>query len=220
MNNLEILKQRHSVRQYTDQPIEETSRNALQELIGEINAETGLHFQIFFDEPECFTGVLAHYGNFRGVNNYFCLVGKKNGRLEEDCGYYGQQLVMKAQELGLNTCWVALTYSKKKCRAVIDSGEKLVLTIALGHGCTAGVPHHSKNIEELADIPVNAPTWYREGVKAAELAPTAMNQQKFYITLQKDKAYISYAKGSYTKADCGIVRYCFEAVSEHQLIDR
>jgi hypothetical protein len=49
---------------------------------------------------------------FTGVQNYIALIGKKSSSLEEQAGYYGEQLVLTAQQLGLNTCWVAMTVSK------------------------------------------------------------------------------------------------------------
>lgn len=75
-------------------------------------------------------------GLFENANNYIALVGKKGDRLEERCGYYGEKLVLKAQELGLNTCWVVLTHGKS--RAEVAAGEKEVIIISLGYGKTQG----------------------------------------------------------------------------------
>lgn len=114
MEILELMKQRHSVRQYTDRPIEPDKRRVLDTLTAQINADTGLHIQLFYDEPSCFSSMMAHYGKFSGVKNYIALVGPKSPTLDEDLGYYGEVLVLKAQELGLNTCWVAMTHGKSK----------------------------------------------------------------------------------------------------------
>lgn len=78
------------------------------------NRESGLHIQLVLDEPRGFGGLPAHYGKFSGVKNYIALIGKKSPNLEEACGYYGEKIVLRAQQLGLNTCWVAMTYSKVK----------------------------------------------------------------------------------------------------------
>jgi hypothetical protein len=43
--------------------------------------------------------------------------------LEEKTVYYGEKIVLKETELGLSTCWVALTYSKSKTICKIDRGE-------------------------------------------------------------------------------------------------
>ena len=55
-----------------------------------------------------------------------------------------------------------------------------------------------------------APDWFRKGVEAALLAPTAMNQQKFKFTLRGDTVAAKAGMGFYTKVDLGIVKYHFE----------
>jgi hypothetical protein len=37
------------------------------------------------------------------------LIRKKSDDLDEKVGYWGEQLVLLAQTLGLNTCWVGLS---------------------------------------------------------------------------------------------------------------
>ena len=212
MELIEIMRQRHSVRQYTDKKIEEDKRSRLLQKINECNQKSGLHVQIFFDEPKCFDSLMAHYGKFTGVVNYISLVGKKSEDLEEKAGYYGEELVLYAQELGLNTCWVAMTHGKSQ--AVIPAGEKQVCLIALGYGSTQGVPHSNKPINEVCSSTGNIPGWFAQGMEAVMLAPTAVNQQKFFFRLSGEDV-IAAAKGSgfYTKMDLGIVIYHFEAVT-------
>ena len=69
------------------------------------------------------------------------MIGKKSDDLDEKLGYYGERLVLEAQALGLNTCWVGLTYSKQAEHLTIGKDEKLVCVIALGYGATQGVTH-------------------------------------------------------------------------------
>ncbi len=213
METLEIMKQRHSVRQYTDKKIEKEKRDALDELATRINEKTGLHIQIFYDEPKCFNSMIAHYGSFKGVNNYITLVGEKSSKLDESLGYFGEQIVLKAQELGLNTCWVALNHGKSNAK--IDKGEKQVCVIALGYGETNGVPHKSKSVSQVSNYRQGMPEWFLQGVEAALLAPTAVNQQKFYFELLTDNTVkTTSGKGFYTRLDLGIAEYHFEAVTD------
>lgn len=211
MEIIELMKERHSVRQYTDKKIEKEKREVLNTLIAQINQKAGLHIQIIYDEPKCFNSMMAHYGKFDGVNNYIALVGEKS-KPDESLGYYGEQIVLKAQELGLNTCWVAMTHGKSK--AQIDKGEKLVCLISLGYGKTAGAAHKSKKLSEVCNYKKDMPEWFLSGMEAALLAPTAMNRQKFYFELLPDNSIkITCGKGLYTKLDLGIVKYHFEVVS-------
>ena len=211
MEIIELMKERHSVRQYTDKKIEKEKREVLNALIAKINQKAGLHIQIIYDEPKCFNSMMAHYGKFDGVNNYIALVGEKS-KSDESLGYYGEQIVLKEQELGLNTCWVAMTHGKSK--AQIDKGEKLVCLISLGYGKTAGAAHKSKRLSEVCNYKKDMPEWFLSGMEAALLAPTAMNRQKFYFELLPDNSIkITCGKGLYTKLDLGIVKYHFEVVS-------
>lgn len=212
MEILEIMQQRHSVRQYTDRAIEPEKRAVLDALTQEINRKAGLSVQIIYDDPKCFDSFMAHYGKFAGVRNYIALVGKKAPGLDETLGYYGEELVLKAQELGLNTCWVALTHGKSK--AAVGRGEKEVCLIALGYGVTQGVEHKSRPMQELCTCGEPMPEWFRCGMNAAMLAPTAMNQQKFRFELLPDGTVkAACGNGFYTKLDLGIVKYHFEAVT-------
>lgn len=212
MEILEIMQQRHSVRQYTDRAIEPEKRTVLDALTQEINRKAGLSVQIIYDDPKCFDSFMAHYGKFAGVRNYIALVGKKAPGLDEILGYYGEELVLKAQELGLNTCWVALTHGKSK--AAVGRGEKEVCLIALGYGVTQGVEHKSRPMQELCTCGEPMPEWFRCGMNAAMLAPTAMNQQKFRFELLPDGTVkAACGSGFYTKLDLVIVKYHFEAVT-------
>ena len=212
MDLMEAIRRRHAVRQYTDEPLLPEALAALMEETAACNDESGLRIQLVHDEPEAFQGFMAHYGKFAGVRNYIALVGKKAPGLDEILGYYGEELVLKAQELGLNTCWVALTHGKSK--AAVGRGEKEVCLIALGYGVTQGVEHKSRPMQELCTCGEPMPEWFRCGMNAAMLAPTAMNQQKFRFELLPDGTVkAACGSGFYTKLDLGIVKYHFEAVT-------
>lgn len=217
MDLMEAIRARHSVRQYQKRPIEGETLAALQAFIAACNAESGLHIQLVTDEPKAFDCFLAHYGSFRGVENYLALVGKASDGLDEACGYYGEKLVLRAQQLGLNTCWVKLTYKKVPGAIDVGPGEKLALVIAIGYGETGGKPRRSKKAAAVSNMTGDSPEWFRRGVEAALLAPTAVNQQKFYLEQQGDRVAAKAGRGRCTKIDLGIVKYHFEigAGTEH-----
>ena len=126
MDTLEIMKKRHSVRQYMNRAVELSRREEINSLIKDVNVESKLSIQAFYDEPKCFDSFMAHYGKFENVKNYIAIVGNKND--QEKAGYYGEKIVLKCQELGLNTCWVAMTHGKSK--AEITKGQKLLIIIS------------------------------------------------------------------------------------------
>lgn len=207
---IELMKARHSVRQYLSKPIPEEIRKQLDYYTAELNRQGNLHMQIIYDEPECFNSRMAHYGKFENCTNYIAMIGKKASDLEERCGYYGELLVLKAQELGLNTCWVALTHGKSK--AILNPGETEVIIIALGYGKNQGVTHRNKPVRDVSNLADTCPDWFKRGVEAALLAPTAVNQQKFKLTLNDDNTVSAKPGliGSCLKIDLGIIKCHFE----------
>lgn len=210
MDLMDAVKERHSVRSYNGKAIEGDVKTALLSYIEQCNKESGLHIQLITNEPQAFSGFMAHYGKFSGVKNYIAMIGKKDNKLEEKCGYYGEKIVLKAQTLGLNTCWVAMTYSKVKTAFQINSGEKLCLVIAVGYGETKGTGHVMKPSEAVMKAEGPVPEWFQKGIEAALLAPTAMNQQKFLFTLKGNAVAARAGTGFYTKIDLGIAKYHFE----------
>ncbi len=215
MDIYEAVKARRSVRQYLDKPLEESVKSELQDLIAETNKESGLHFQLVCDEPKAFQSRMAKYGHFENVTNYIALVGKKQPRLDEKCGYYGQKIVIAAQMMGLNTCWVASTYKKISDAFTVEKDEKLTVVIAIGYGADSKEERKrkSKSPEDVCYDIQSAPLWFKRGVEFALLAPTAVNQQKFTLNLDgisnKVKAKTA-GFGPEIKVDLGIVKYNFE----------
>ncbi len=212
---------RHSVRRYKALPLTEDVIDKLRQAISECNHESGLNIQLVLGEKRAFTGMLA-YGTFAGVENYMVMVKKKEQALDENVGYYGEKLVLLAQSLGLNTCWVGLSYRKVKDAYEVGNGEKIACMIALGYGQTQGGTHRIKSVEQVSNVSDSTPEWFRQGVEAALLAPTAINQQKFYFEYHapKDgaKAMVVAKRGfsmvGYTHIDLGIAKLHFELAAD------
>lgn len=211
------IEARHSVRAYKDLPLSEEIVKLLEDELVKLNNEGQLHIQLICNEPKAFQGTMAKYGKFRNVNNYLVMAGKKAEDLDERIGYYGEHLVLLAQTLGLNTCWVGLSYSKVPGTYVLDEGEKIACYIAIGYGETQGVGHKIKTVEQVSNASDITPSWFKKGVEAALLAPTAVNQQKFsfeHVGVKNNCHLIRAKKGfsmiGYTKMDLGIAKYHFE----------
>ena len=212
----EAITARHSVRKYIDKEIPADIVTVLQDKIAEYNKVGNLNIQLVLNETRAFTGMLS-YGSFSGVRSYFVMVGKKGADLDERVRYYDEQLVLLAQTLGLNTCWVGLSYRKVPEAYNVGKDEKLACMIALGYGETQGVSHKIKTIEQVSNASDLTPAWFKRGVEAALLAPTAVNQQKFsfeYVGMSNNRHLVRAKKGfsmiGYTQMDLGIAKYHFE----------
>ena len=221
----EAIKARHSVRQYLDKPIEAEKIAQLQALIDESNRKASLHMQLVTNEPKAFAEGMAKYGKFSGIRNYVAMVCKKGD--DTALGYYGEQVVLLAQSLGLNTCWVGLTFSKQPDKFEVRSDEHLVCLVPVGYGTNQGIQHpQKKTIDDVAEdarvesqkskVESNLPEWFINGVEAALLAPTAVNQQLFRFVLRdgnkvEAKKAFSLTNGlGYAPIDLGIAKCHFE----------
>ena len=212
----EAIEARHSVRAYKDQPLSEEIVKVLEDEIVKLNNEGQLHIQLICNEPKAFQGTLAKYGKFRNANNYLVMAGKRADDLDERIGYYGEHIVLLAQTLGLNTCWVGLSYSKVPGTYVLEEGEKIACYIAIGYGETQGSGHKIKTVEQVSNASDITPSWFKKGIEAALLAPTAVNQQKFsfeYVGMSNNRHQVRAKKGfsmiGYTQMDLGIAKYHF-----------
>lgn len=216
------------MRAYKNQPLTEDIVKVLEEQIVALNHEGNLHIQLIQNEPRAFQGTLAKYGKFRNVTSYMVMAGKRADDLDERIGYYGEHLVLLAQTLGLNTCWVGLSYKKIPDTYVLEEGEVIKAYIAIGYGETQGTSHKIKTVEQVSRSAVRTlgssenvsdiiPSWFKRGVEAALLAPTAVNQQKFsfeYVGMNNNRHQVRAKKGfsmiGYTQMDLGIAKYHFE----------
>lgn len=209
----DAIRSRHSVRRYTDQPIDEATADALKKTIERCNEESGLNIQLVLDEPKAFSNKLITYGSFSGVRNYLVMAGPKGPEWEEKIGYYGEKIVIFAQTIDLNTCWVGLTYKKVPGAFTLREGDVIHCVIAIGYGAEQGRQHPMKSLDRFFEAPGGIPEWFVDGLEAAVLAPTAVNQQKFKFILHPDNRVEAKALPSligYTHVDLGIAKYNFE----------
>lgn len=214
---LEAIHQRHSVRHYLSRPLSPEIMQTLQEKINVCNREGNLHIQLVVNETKGFSGIMA-YGSFSGVENYLVMAGKRSDDLDERVGYFGEQLVLLAEQLGLGTCWAGVSYRKVRGTYQLLPDEKIVCMIALGYPNDEGRHTKRKSIAEVSNAGPSTPDWFVRGVEAALRAPTAVNQQKYYLEylppqgdeLPRVRATRRFSMVGYTQMDLGIVKLHFE----------
>ena len=146
---------RSSCRDFSPAPLSPIQRRQLEKAAEICSQRSGLRLQLVCDEPEPFSSLLKGWGRIKGARNYFLLTGPSGDQdLEEKCGFYGEELVLTAQTMGLATCWVGGTYNKKRCAARLAPEEELVCVIAVGSPAHPESPAAGrrplKPLEELA----------------------------------------------------------------------
>lgn len=218
-----VMRERHTVRKYLDKPLPAEVVNKLQARIDLLNQEHNVAMRLVCNDNRAF-GAALRLVLAKGVQNYLVLAAQETPVFEERLGYCSADFMLFAQELGLNTWWVGGTYSKKGAAAgaraagaeaagtadAAQSDHKIIGVVAIGYGAVQGRPHKSKTVSEVSTYEGQAPAWFEEGVKAALLAPTAVNRQAFLVSGRGNEVSITYKKGPLSSADLGIVKYFFE----------
>ena len=209
MTELEAIRARHAVRNYTTKPLSPAIIDGLKEEIEQCNRLGQLHVQLVTENEGTFKSFIPLFGRFKNVRNYIALAAKKRDGFYVECGYYGARLMIKAQQAGLNSCWVTNTYNAQKCAVSLAPDEELTGVIAIGYGAADGTQHKSKSIESLCK-PCSE-QWFINGMNAAALAPTGLNRQNFFIEADGNAVSIHTKDNRpMSQIDLGIVKYHFE----------
>ena len=210
MTEMEAVRSRHSVRKYQDKRIEKEQIDCLEKKIEELNKEGNIHLQFIEDSASTFNKLFNKSAGLGSAPSVIACVGPDDDTLDERVGYFGQKLVIYAQQLGLNTCWVGI-FNRKKIPVEVADNERLVIAIAIGYGETQGKERKTKTADEVVIDLKDVPDWFHAGVEAALLAPTAINQQKFEIIYnENEEVEFKDLGGVLSKIDIGIVKCNFE----------
>ena len=132
MEQKQAIEQRISRRSFLQTPIEQQILRQLLEAIEEVNETSGLTVSYLEDGSDAFAGFKS-YGMFDGVRAMLVLKGNRElAFLKEKVGYYGEQLILKATELGLGSCWVGGTFDRRSAVFEPSPEEEIVCVVPIG----------------------------------------------------------------------------------------
>lgn len=204
----ELIKNRHSVRKYKTDSLTEEHINKINELLEDIN-KNDLSFKLITNE-NIFKNLILGYGFIKNCNNYIVLSGKDDTELEEKVGYYGELLVLKLLEMGINTCFVGGTYKKKKVKNDLPLSHRRVLVLAIGYGVNNGTLAKTKTFDNIS-ISKDVPDWYKKGIEMVLYSPSAVNQKKWQFEFVAPDGVRAISGGKfYPSVDLGIAKLHFE----------
>ncbi|MBQ9068218.1 MAG: hypothetical protein IJ131_04025 [Eggerthellaceae bacterium] len=231
MDLVEAIEQRISCRAFDMRPVEEEKLAALKAEVERINEVGGLNFQLYGPREDG-SALDMSPGMFAGNPPcYVALVGKTGAEAEEKLGYYGEQLVLVATQLGLGTCWVASTYDTDTVRADVGEGEKLWCVLPVGYApakmplkqrtLRAGLRRRDKKMDAIwhGAIPfAQVPEWVQAGVIAAQKGPSAVNSQPYVFSQESADAPVRAeavpARTTLENVDLGIAKCHFQVAAE------
>ncbi len=238
---LEDLRARHSVRAYSSRPVEEEKRNKLKAEATFINShEAGLNFRIVFDDGSPFDSFFKSYGRFKGVQNYLvAIVDPTFPDALERAGYFGEQFVMVARSMGLDSCFVGGTYSASDVPERVEVYEKIAFLIPFGYAAEKSslaqkIWKSNKTRPKGRTLFEGSEEEYREAcqllpalpeaLEAVAAAPSAFNKHPVRIFMQeamdqdgmkkKVLAARTVKKSRYSEIDLGIAKSNFNSITE------
>ena len=220
---LYAMKKRCSRRKYTNRPIDSKCVKELEDNIALYNRESGLNMKLVIGNGgELFNGFRKSYGLFVGVRNYIAMIGGKDlpNRMEK-VGRFGEKIILEATAMGLSTCWVGTSYDKKAATTLCGANDTLDCVIAIGHSdenhslkermMEYGMHRHDKTKESLLESEAPVPEWFRLGMDAVYLAPTARNLRPFVFKYKDGQVSASITTPTETAMiDLGIAKLHFE----------
>ena len=205
-----MMEKRHTVRKYLDKPLDMDLIGLLNDRIERNNCVYNLTFNLITNNSDGLSS-LARLMSNNSVQNYIILAGKDNSDLDKKIGYCGADLILYAQSLGLNTWWCGGMFNGKNALKHLDNKAVRVNgVIAIGYGKTQGVPHKSKTADQVSHYKGKAPEWFKSGIKALLLAPSALNRQPYIVNGEGNKVSLKVKNGTFSQVDLGIGKYFFE----------
>lgn len=220
---LSAMKKRCSRRKYKDVPINFEYVKQLENSIALYNRKSGLNMKLVIGNGgELFNGFRKSYGLFVGVQNYIAMIGSKTlpNRMEK-VGRFGEKIILEATAMGLSTCWVGTSYDKNVAKELCEGNEELDCVIAVGYSdekhslkermMEYGTHRQNKSKEALIEAEEHVPEWFKQGMDAVYLAPTARNLRPFVFEYKDGQVTASTTVPTETAMiDLGIAKLHFE----------
>lgn len=222
MDVMQAIAKRISVRAYADRAVEDEKLDQLEACIRQANDEAGLGMVLV--RPETGGGGLSlAKAMFSGrPSSYVALFAPEDDASHDRLGYFGERVVLLAQQLGLGTCWVFGTYDSASVTVAPRDGEKLYGVIPVGYAAErtplkqrtvrAALRRRDRKPADVYPGYASAPAWVRAGIDAVIAGPSAVNGQPwtFVDTPAGIAATLPVVKSGIEFVDLGIAKLHFQ----------
>jgi Putative TM nitroreductase len=128
---IEIIKERSSRRSYTPQPVEAEKLGALSDFFAALEGPFGGRARfVILDTTgwgEQKINALGTYGTMQGARIFIVGIIRRGEHDMEDFGYQFEQIILRATDLGLGTCWIGGIFNRSRFADKADVREDEVL---------------------------------------------------------------------------------------------
>ncbi len=223
MNIIEAMKGRRSVRTFDGNGINTGQIAELEKAIAESYSPFGGNISIKlrkFDLKEGYKP--STYGMIKGAEDFFLLGIGADETSALSAGYSFEQVVLRAWQLGLGTCWIAATFKGSDFDKGIawPDGEELKVISPVGIAKRPSITEKltrltlgSKNRKPFDNLffytdfktAVPVDDQFREALEMLRLAPSSKNSQPWRALVDGDTVHFYYKpKSPASVLDTGI----------------
>lgn len=223
MNIIQAIKERRSVRSFDGKPLSQEAVSELNKAIEDSYTLFGGNVSIrlkSFDIKGDFKP--STYGVIKGASDFFLMAIGEGEDSDLTAGFRFEQIVLKAWQMGLGTCWIAGTYKGSQFdeRESWPEGESLKVICPVGKaqkprlmekmmrlsiGANNRKPFSTLFFEDDFKSPLNPDNKFGEALEMLRLAPSSTNSQPWRALVNGDKVLFYYKpKYPITVIDMGI----------------
>ncbi|KEO84646.1 nitroreductase family protein [Tumebacillus flagellatus] len=211
----EAVELRHSSRSYTGEPLAADTRQKLQTFLDSgwepyPDSDTRAVLVEGTDQTSrIFKGFIGSYGAVTNAPALIAIVANLDAPyFYEAAGYMGEQCVLYATALGLETCWVGGFFKPDEAGRIagLKQNERVLAVVAVGSAKQGGMASlyeglfkfgstnrgKRKSLEEIHYIEDKTPPrWFFRALEAVQVAPSSFNKQPWHVRYHK-KGMISF----------------------------
>jgi nitroreductase len=230
MSIIETIKQRRSVRSYTGESLTRNQADLIMNYLSGQKAPFGANVRIEWiragGDGDSRPAKLGTYGWVGGATEYLALIYEEAPLAEEGAAYLFEQVILYCTALGLGTCWLGGSFSRKDFgrQVSLEPGEKLRIVSPVGYASEKkrfvesyivgaeknhrtrkpfGAHFFHKNFS--TPLTEDAAGIYAQPLEMVRLAPSANNKQSWRVTLDGETLhfYRTFSYG-FSAIDLGI----------------
>lgn len=223
MNILEIIRERRSVRSFNGEELSKELHDKLIKAIEGVYSPFDGSVTIRLKDFDLKAGYKpSTYGVIKGASSFFLLGIGSDEESALTAGFKFEQVVLKAWEMGLGTCWIAATFkgSQFDRGESWPDGEELKIISPVGVGASKSMiekitrfaarsntrkPFGSLFFKDNFQAPLEEDSHFGTPLEMMRLAPSSTNSQPWRALVNGKTVHFYYkSKGIVSVLDCGI----------------